>query len=40
MKVFIVSEVAAFYYTEDYFNELIEAYFIYYENKYFTGGNL
>ena len=22
------------------FNELIEAYFIYYENKYFTGGNL
>jgi len=29
-----------FYYTEDYFNELIEAYFIYYENKYFTGGNL
>jgi len=29
-----------FYYAEDYFNELIEAYFIYYENKYFTGGNL
>ena len=24
----------------DCFNELIEAYFIYYENKYFTGGNL
>ena len=29
-----------FYYAEEYFNELIEAYFIYYENKYFTGGNL
>lgn len=29
-----------FYYAEEYFKELIEAYFIYYENKYFTGGNL
>ena len=27
-------------FSEEYFKELIEAYFIYYENKYFTGGNL
>jgi len=29
-----------FFYAEEFFNELIEAYFIYYENKYFTGGSL